>query len=101
MDLLRQAVSYGYEQGRFARMADRQDRWPFDYRASYPYQDANYGYGGFYVDRYDYNYYFRQGFRRGCEDGYYRRYHYGAYSDGRMSILGVVLGTIRVFEALR
>jgi hypothetical protein len=101
MDLLRQAVNYGYEEGRLAGIADQQDHWAYNYRTSYAYQDANYGYGGFYVDRDDYNYYFRQGFRRGYEDGYYGRYQYGTYSSGRTSILGAVLGGILIYEAIR
>ena len=32
-----------------------------------PYRDANYGYSGYYVDRSDYNHYFREGFRRGYQ----------------------------------
>ena len=40
---------------------------------------------GFYVDRDDYNYYFREGFRRGYEDGYNGRYQYGTYS-GRQGL---------------
>jgi hypothetical protein len=67
--LLRQAVNYGYQEGFRAGEADRQDRWRSNYRDSYAYQDANYGYNGYYVDRGDYNYYFREGFRRGYEDG--------------------------------
>jgi hypothetical protein len=101
MEVLRQAVNDGDEQGRFAGMADQQDRWPYNCLASYAYQDANYGYGGFYVDRYDYNYYFRLGFRRGYDDGHYGRYHYGTYSDGRVSMLGPMLGGILVFEVIR
>lgn len=101
VDLLRQAVNVGYQQGRLAGLADQQDRWPFSCGDAYAYQDANYGYGGFHVDRHDYNTYFREGFRRGYDDGYYGRYQYGAVSDGRTSILGPVLGTILVFEALR
>ena len=31
--------------------------------SSYAYQDANYGYNGYYVAQDDYNYYFRQGFQ--------------------------------------
>jgi hypothetical protein len=101
VDLLQQSVNYGYEQGRLAGTADQQDRWPFNYRSSYAYQDANYGYGGFYVDRYDYNNYFREGFRRGYEDGYYSRDQYGTYANGRTSLLGAVLGAILMFEAIR
>jgi hypothetical protein len=101
VDLLRQSVNSGYQQGRLAGLADQQDSWPFNYRTSYVYLDANYGYSGFYVDQYDYNNYFREGFRRGYEDGYYGRYQYGAYADGRTSILAAVLGGILVFEAIR
>ncbi len=42
----------------------------------------------------DYQHYFREGFRRGYEDGYYGRYQYGAHSNGRYSILGDVLNLI-------
>jgi hypothetical protein len=101
VDLLRQAVSYGYDEGCLAGMADRQDRWKSSYRDSYAYQDANYGYGGFYVDRADYNAYFREGFRRGYEDGYNRRSQYGVYVSGRGTVLGAVLATILNFESIR
>lgn len=101
IDLLRRGVNAGYEQGRLAGLADQQDRWPFNYRNSYAYQDANYGYGGFYVDRPDYNNYFREGFRRGYEDGYYDRSQYGTYANGRASILDALLGAILSFEPIR
>jgi hypothetical protein len=66
-----------------------------------PNQDANYGYRGFYVDRDDYNAYFREGFRRGYEEGYYSRSRYGTYANGRGTILGAVLGVILHFESIR
>ena len=66
-NMLREAVNYGYEQGFRAGQADRQDRWHPDYQNSFAYQDANYGYGGYYVPQDEYNYYFRQGFQRGYE----------------------------------
>jgi flagellar biosynthesis/type III secretory pathway protein FliH len=100
-NLLRQAVNYGYEQGYRSGQADRQDRWNSNYQDSYAYQDANYGYSGYYVDRDDYNYYFREGFRRGYEDGYDSRSQYGRYSSGRYSILGAVLSGILNLESLR
>ena len=71
--LLQQAVRYGYQEGHHAGRADRQDDWNSDYRNSYAYQDANYGYDGRYVDPEDYNHYFREGFRRGYEDCYGRQ----------------------------
>jgi len=42
----------------------------------------------------DYNYYFRQGFQRGYEDGYYGRNQYGTYSNGKYSLLSGIVGTI-------
>lgn len=93
-DLLRQAVNYGYEEGFYAGQADRQDGWRADVRNSYAYIDASYGYDNFYVDRGDYNYYFREGFQRGYEDGYYSRSRHGHYRNGSASILDGVLASI-------
>jgi hypothetical protein len=100
-DLLREAVNNGYEQGFRAGEADRQDRWAADYRNSYAYQDANYGYNGYYVSRTDYNYYFRQGFRRGYDDGYNSRNQFGQSSGGTSGILGAILSQILNLQALR
>jgi hypothetical protein len=100
-DLLRQAVDYGYQEGFRVGLADRQDRWMSNVGDSYAYQDANYGYAGYYVDREEYNAYFREGFRRGYDDGYQSRYHYGRYANGRVTILGSVLSAIVTFEVIR
>jgi hypothetical protein len=100
-DLLRRSVNYGYEEGFRTGEADRQDRWRSDYRDSYAYQDANYGYTGYYVDQDEYNYYFRQGFSRGYEDGFSSRNQYGSYSNGSYSVLGAILGQILDFQSLR
>lgn len=62
---------------------------------------CDYGYSGYYVDQNDYNYYFREGFRWGYEDGYDSRYQYGSYSRGSYSILGTVLSAILNLESLR
>ena len=100
-DLLRRAVNYGYQEGFEAGAADREDNWNYDYRDCYAYQDANFGYDGYYEDQGAYNHYFREGFRRGYEDGYYSRYQYGTYYDGQYSILGAVLSQILNFAATR
>jgi hypothetical protein len=100
-DLLRQAVNYGYEEGFRAGEADRQDGYRPDYRSSYAYEDANYGYNGMYVDQGDYNYYFRQGFQRGYQDGYNARFQYGRNTNGTLGILGNVLSAILNLQALR
>jgi len=93
-DLLRHAVNYGYDEGYRAGIADRRDRWTFSYQDSYAYQDATFGYAGYYVDRDDYNFYFREGFRRGYDDGYNSRNQYGHYSNGSYSVLGPTLSVI-------
>ena len=98
---LRQAVNYGYEEGFRAGRADRDDRWGSNYEDSYAYRDANYGYSGYYVNRDDYNYYFREGFRRGYEDGYNSRYRYGRFADGNSSILETILSQILNFQSIR
>jgi hypothetical protein len=99
--LLRQAVNNGYAQGFRAGQAAQQDRWTSGYQNSYAYQDANYGYDGYYLDQADYNYYFREGFSRGYEDGYNSRYQYGQYSGGSYSILGGILSQILNLQSLR
>ncbi len=94
VNLLKQAVNYGYDQGYRFGEADRRDRFRSNYEGSFAYQDANYGYSGFYVDRDDYNFYFREGFRRGYEDGYGGHTQFGMYVNGRGTILDAVLGSI-------
>lgn len=100
-DVLRQAVSYGYQQGFIAGQADRQDRWQANYQNSIAYRDANYGYTGNYIDQADYNYYFRQGFRRGYDDGYNSQSRYGRISNGTPTILGTLLSSILGLQSIR
>lgn len=100
-DLMRQAINYGYEEGYYAGRADRMDRWGFNYRDAYAYQDANYGYSGYYVDRGTYNYYFRQGFSRGYDDGYYSRYRYGRHDNNNYSLNDSVFRLILNFSNWR
>jgi hypothetical protein len=98
-DLLRQAVNNGYDEGFRAGLADRQDGWRGNYQDSYAYQDATFGYNGYYVGLGEYQYYFREGFQRGYEDGFYGRYQYGSYNNGTYSILGTILRSILNFES--
>ena len=100
-NVLRQAINNGYAEGYGAGQADRQDRWASDYRNSYAYQDANYGYSGYYVNQADYNYYFREGFNRGYQDGYNSRTQYGSYSNGSRSVLGGILSQILNLQSMR
>jgi hypothetical protein len=92
--MLRDALNYGYEEGFRAGQADREDGWGYDYNDSYGYQDASFGYDSYYVGLDEYNYYFREGFRRGYDDGYYGRYQYGNYYGGKYQILGAIVQTI-------
>jgi hypothetical protein len=100
-DVLRQAVNTGYQQGYNAGQADRQDRWKSSYQTSPAYLDANYGYTGNYIAQSDYNYYFRQGFRRGYQDAYSNQLQYGTTTNGSPSILSNVLSTILGLVSLR
>jgi hypothetical protein len=54
-----------------------------------------------YVAQGDYNYYFRQGFQRGYEEGYYNNSRYGTNANGTLGILGTVLATILNLQSLR
>ena len=100
--MLRQAVNRGYQEGLRAGRADRYDRWGGDYRDSFAWIDGSYGYDNYYVSRGDYQYYFRQGFQRGYEDGYYSRSRYGRYDDRNDTaiILGVVLASILNLQSI-
>jgi hypothetical protein len=100
-DLLRQAVNYGFQEGFRAGQADREDGWRSNYQGSYAYRDANYGYGGRYVQQSEYNYYFREGFRRGYQDGFDHRNQYGVSVRGNYEISGAVLSLIINLQSLR
>ena len=100
-DMLRQASNFGYQQGVRAGRADKQDNWRFDYRESFAYQDANYGFDGRYVQQDDYNHYFREGFQRGYEDGFYERRTYGTNANGSDALLGTVLNMILNLQPLQ
>jgi hypothetical protein len=100
-DVLRQALHSGYAQGFRAGEADRHDRWRGNYKDSYAYRDANYGYSGYYIDRSEYNFYFREGFRRGYEDGHNSRYQYGRFANGNYSMLDNIVSQIVNFQSLR
>lgn len=100
VDLLRQAVNDGYRRGYQAGVADREDHWRSDYADSPAYREGTFGYTGSYVDLDDYQYYFRQGFQRGYEDGYNSRFRYGSSSNGAVSILASVLSGILHLSSL-
>lgn len=99
---LKHALNQGYKEGYRAGRADREDRWRYDPRASFAYQDANFGYDGRYVAQDEYNYYFREGFVRGYEDGYYGRRKYGSGGDDNDEwwIAAGVIGAILAIEAI-
>jgi len=100
-ELLRQAVNEGYRQGFQAARNDRNNRRRVSYSNSNVYQTGSYGYQS-YVNRGQYQYYFRQGFQRGYQDGsntryqndYDGQYQYGYNNNGSMSILGTILSQI-------
>lgn len=93
-DTLQEAIRLGYQEGARAGDADRYDGYRGGYRDNFVYQDADFGFDGYYVGLADYQYYFREGFRRGYEDAYGRRYRYGRASNGEYIIAAAALGLI-------
>ena len=100
-DVLRQAVDWGYREGVRAGRVDRNDGWQPDYRDSVAWRDGGFGYGGRYVSSADYAYYFRQGFQRGYDDGYFGRMQYGRYGNNDVVIAEAVIATILGLQLLR
>jgi hypothetical protein len=98
--MLQEAINRGYEEGYYAGQADREDGWSFSPNDAIAYNDASYGYNGYYVDLSEYQYYFREGFHRGYEDGYYGSSRYGRYSNGTANILGAIVNTILSLQIL-
>ena len=92
-ELLRQAVNEGYRQGFATGRSDRNRRVRLNWGGSNIYRSGTYGYQS-YVDRSQYQYYFRQGFERGYQDGYNSRNQYGTYNNGTANILSTILGSI-------
>lgn len=92
-EMLRSAVNSGYQQGYMEGQRDRSQGRRFDYTDENAYRYGNYGYSN-YVDSGQYQYYFRQGFSRGYQDGYYSRSQYGYRSGNSYNILGSILNTI-------
>jgi len=92
-ELLRRAVNAGYQQGYQAGLNDRNRRRRASWTTNRMYNSGTYGYQT-YVDRSQYQYYFRQGFERGYQDGYNSRYQYGTNNNGVGNILGSILGSI-------
>lgn len=109
-ELLRQAVNAGYRQGFEAGRRDLNGRRRISYSSSNIYQSGTYGYQS-YVTQSQYQYYFRQGFQRGYQDGansryrdqynsygqyndYDQQYQYGTRSNGVVNILGTILSQI-------
>ena len=93
VDLIRRAINSGYQQGYRAGGDDRRYRRNDDYRDDSYYRNGSYGYQS-YVDRDQYQYYYREGYERGYRDGYNSQSRYGYYSGGRYNILATILNGI-------
>lgn len=93
VELLRQAVNAGYQQGYQQGQMDRQYRRGGSYYGNSVYSQGTYGYQS-YVERGQYQHYFQQGFQRGYQDGYNSRSQYGYRSNNSMNILGTILNGI-------
>lgn len=98
VELLRQSVNAGYQEGYRAGRDDRNQRRSDNYNNSSVYRNGNYGYQN-YVTRNQYQYYFQQGFQRGYQDGFNSRYEYGTNNNGSLNIMGNILQTILNIES--
>lgn len=100
-ELLRNAVNEGYRQGFNAGRADYSGMRRTGWSNSNVYRTGTFGYQNS-VDRGQYQYYFRQGFQRGYQDGsnaeyqngYNGAFRYGTYENGTANILGTILNQI-------
>ena len=97
VDLIKRAISSGYQQGVIAGRGDRRDSRRSDYRDESLYRAGTYGYQN-YVDRDQYQHYFREGFERGYRDGFANQPTYGSNTGGKWSILGTVLNNILILR---
>jgi hypothetical protein len=93
VNLLRQAVNSGYQQGYQQGQMDRRYGRGMNYYGNNVYSNGMFGYES-YVARDQYQYYFQQGFQKGYEDGYYSTNRYGYRSGSSFNILSGVLNTI-------
>ncbi len=91
VDVLRQAVNQGYQDGYRAGLIDRRDGVPADFQRAFDFENGNFGYSGAYVPLSDYSYYVREGFQRGYDDAYWSRARYGTFVNGNASILGAIV----------
>ena len=100
-DMLRQAINEGYRQGFNAGRSDYGSNRRASWSNSNVYRTGTYGYQNG-VDRGQYQYYFRQGFQRGYQDGtnskyqrdYTGEYQYGTYNNGTPNILSTILNQL-------
>ena len=92
VQILRDAVNRGYQQGFYAGQNGRRNGG-YGYNNSSAYRNGTYGYNS-YVNSSAYRYYFQQGFQRGYQDGYNSRYQYGYRSNNGLNILGSILSGI-------
>lgn len=93
IQILRDAVNRGYQQGFYAGQNARRNRAGYGYNGLSMYRTGNYGYNS-YVNSDQYRYYFQQGFQRGYQDGYNSRYQYGYRANNGINILGSILSGI-------
>lgn len=92
-DMLRRAIEDGYRQGYNEGVNDRRYGRRGSYGGSPIYRSGSYGYDP-YVDRDQYQHYFREGFERGYYDGYNADSRYGYRRNNTMNILGSILSGI-------
>jgi hypothetical protein len=90
-------VEGGYQEGYLAGRHDVAARQGFSPRSGSSYRSGLVGFSAGPVPSSDYQYYFREGYDRGYQDGFYQRNQYGTVRSGKAAILDAALGTILGF----
>jgi hypothetical protein len=99
VEMIYRAINHGYERGVSIGRADLKDNWEHDPENSYIYQDAIYGYDGYDIDLAEYRFYFQQGFWRGYEDGFYKRFVYGKEENDKLVVMETTMLKIVEFKS--
>jgi len=100
VNLIRDAANRGYAEGVRAGQMARRDGWRYNYRGARGWRDGGHGYNVSYFNRDHYQHYYREGFQRGYEDGYYSRSRYGRNDNGQYFMIAAILAAVLGVQSL-
>ena len=81
-ELLKQAINVGYQQGFKTGKDDHKAKRANNFNDSLIYQNGTYDYQSGVADLNLYQFYFRQGFERGYQDGFNNQKQFGKSTNG-------------------